>query len=427
MSEEVDTPEDWDYTPLADVSDVTMGSSPKSEYYNEDGDGKPFFQGNATFGFRHPTVDRYCSIDKKVANSGDILLSIRAPVGETNIADQEAVIGRGLSSISSDSLDHEFLYHALADKQQYLERISVGSTFDAISSREFNYIKVPVPPVGEQERIASVLYTVDKHVEALDQRHSSLQDLKHALMQDLLTGEKRLEIEEHEEKVWTETPSKSLDQTTVEEIPEDWSSARLSNLSEGSLYGLNESAEDDGEGMVPFIRVTNLQEHRTGLHGEMKFVDEDVVGDKTLEENDILFARSGSVGQTYLVEQENTMTYGGYMIRYRLNSERVYPRYLLQFTKSQLYWDWIERVARGGVQKNISTKEYDDLLVPLPSREEQERIASVLYTVDELITRTRELRDKYEQLKRGLMQDLLSGEVRTPEDLEPLPEMTDTN
>jgi type I restriction enzyme S subunit len=185
------TDEDWSEETLTQVADIVMGNSPDSKHYNEEKNGKPFLQGNNEFSYRNPSPDRWCSVDKKIAEKGDIMISIRAPVGDTNIADTNYVIGRGLASVSSEVMNHEFLYHLIGYNQPYLERISVGSTFDSISYREFNYVEVPVPPLWEQERIASILYTVDEMIARTNDLIDEYERLKRGLMQDLLSGDVR--------------------------------------------------------------------------------------------------------------------------------------------------------------------------------------------------------------------------------------------
>ena len=425
-------PEEWSVNRLEDLSHESLYGLNESGHDYQEGEPRYIRITDINESSGALKTDGAKSVDPSIVNSrtlkfGDMLFARSGSVGQSylyNPDDGDCTYGGYLIRYRLDEeriLPEYLAQYALSPNYwDWIERVARGGVQKNISAKEFNRLMLPIPPRAEQERIASVLYTVDQNVEALDHRHSDLQELKHALMQDLLTGEVRFGSGEHNSEPWTESPSKSLDETSAKGLPEDWVAARLSSITTDSLYGINESAQKEGgDGMVEYIRVTNLQKYQNGLSGEMKYVSEDKVGDKVLEEDDVVFARSGSVGQTYLIEEQSTRTYGGYMIRYRVDGSKVNPRYLLQYTKSPLYWDWIERVARGGVQKNISTKEYDGLLIPLPPRDEQERIASVLYTVDEMIARTNELRDEYEQLKRGLMQDLLSGQILTPNSLQP--------
>ena len=105
-------PASWIDSPLGDISCVEMGQSPDSRFYNDRGEGLPFFQGKAEFGALYPAVRKWCSEPKKIADAGDILLSVRAPVGPTNLAKERCCIGRGLAAIrANEPIAQEYLLH----------------------------------------------------------------------------------------------------------------------------------------------------------------------------------------------------------------------------------------------------------------------------------------------------------------------------
>jgi len=187
-----EVPEDWDIDRLDDVADVTMGSSPKSEYYNDDGEGLPFFQANNEFGYRSPTHDRWCSNPEKIAEEGDVLVTIRGTyVGQVNMATEKCCIGRGLAAVSAGEVDHEYLFHQLDQREAYVKSIASGSTFDSINSSELRSLLIQVPPRNEQEKIAQTLKLAQmKYIEERRKKQNLL-ELKRGLMQDLLTGKIR--------------------------------------------------------------------------------------------------------------------------------------------------------------------------------------------------------------------------------------------
>ena len=106
-------PEGWEKKPLGEIADITMGQSPKSIYYNEDGNGLPFHQGVTNFDIRFPSHQKYCTMQNRLAEFGDILFSVRAPVGRINIAPDKIIIGRGLAAIRSRTDQQNFLFYAL--------------------------------------------------------------------------------------------------------------------------------------------------------------------------------------------------------------------------------------------------------------------------------------------------------------------------
>ena len=149
--------------PLSIAAKIIMGQSPPSETYNKDGRGLPFFQGKADFGEMYPKVRMYCNAPKKIANEGDILISVRAPVGPTNINSQKSCIGRGLAAIRSENgSDAKYLLYFLRYYEPKLARLSKGSTFDAIGKDDLAKIPIPLPPLPEQQRIAAILDKADR-------------------------------------------------------------------------------------------------------------------------------------------------------------------------------------------------------------------------------------------------------------------------
>ena len=135
-----------------------MGQSPPSETYRTTPEGLPFFQGKADFGQDHPTTRIWCVEPRKIALPGDILISVRAPVGPTNIADVECCIGRGLAAIRSlGDTDLGFVHFFLKAFESDIAAIGTGSTFQAISGKQLRALSIPLPPLDEQRRIVAEL------------------------------------------------------------------------------------------------------------------------------------------------------------------------------------------------------------------------------------------------------------------------------
>ena len=184
-------PADWKIRSLNEVADIEMGSSPKSEYYNEDGEGLPFYQGNNEFGDRNPDTEVWCSDPVKTADKDDILISVRAPVGDLNIAPEKCCIGRGLAGITAEEINRDYLFYHLKERENFLVRISAGSTYDSINSSQLKNLKLKIPKPEEQEKIAEALQNLDDKINSNKRQKQQLQRLKKGLMQDLLTGEVR--------------------------------------------------------------------------------------------------------------------------------------------------------------------------------------------------------------------------------------------
>ena len=118
---------------LSSVAEIIMGQSPPSDTYNDQGEGLPFYQGKTDFGLKYPAPRLYCTAPQKTAEAGDILISVRAPVGPTNIAPEKSCIGRGLAAIRAKGIDAEFLFFNLRYVEPYIASLGTGSTFTAIN------------------------------------------------------------------------------------------------------------------------------------------------------------------------------------------------------------------------------------------------------------------------------------------------------
>ena len=187
---------DWREVKLSAVAQITMGSSPKSEAYNEVGEGLPLLQGNADIKNRKSIPRIYTSQITKQCHVDDILFSVRAPVGTVAISNHHACIGRGIAAITAKkNHSQEFLYQWLLSFELKWERYSQGSTFEAVNSNDIKTLNLLVPSFKEQQNIATVLTNADKEIELLEQQLADLQQEKKALMQVLLTGKVRVLVD----------------------------------------------------------------------------------------------------------------------------------------------------------------------------------------------------------------------------------------
>ncbi len=187
-------PAHWKVKHLKYVANINMGQSPPSEEYNSDQVGTPFLQGNAEFGSHHPTPKIYCPTAKKYAAPGDILLSVRAPVGAINIANQEYGIGRGLCAIhpQTNQLEHRYAKYLLEVVRPELYAVATGSTYDAVTVNEVSNITCVVPPFSEQTQIADFLdrktEQIDKLIDAERRKIELLKEYRQSLISEAVTG-----------------------------------------------------------------------------------------------------------------------------------------------------------------------------------------------------------------------------------------------
>ena len=151
---------------LEEIVDVTMGQSPKSEYYNTEKNGYPFLQGNRTFGFKYPTFDTYTTVVTKFAKAGDVIMSVRAPVGELNITPVDMCLGRGVCSLRMKNGNQSFLFYMMKYYVSHLLKKESGTVFGSVNRNDINGLEVDIPEdVEEQKRIARYLEMIDDKIE----------------------------------------------------------------------------------------------------------------------------------------------------------------------------------------------------------------------------------------------------------------------
>ena len=165
---------------LGDIAEINMGQSPKSEFYNSSGEGLPFMQGVRTFGRMCPTIDTWCTKPTKTADKGDILFSVRAPVGDLNYAPDYMCIGRGLASLKSRN--NKFLFYLLEANKDRLISSQTGSVFGSVNATILKNFKLTVPAsIDEQDKIADILGTIDEKIELNRQANETLERMGRAL------------------------------------------------------------------------------------------------------------------------------------------------------------------------------------------------------------------------------------------------------
>lgn len=398
MSEIGVIPEDWKVNRLEEVATVIMGQSPSSDSYNEDKDGLPFFQGNSEFGRIFPTVKKWCNKPLKIAKPLDILISVRAPVGAVNINVESSCIGRGLGSVrAEENMNYRYLYYSLIESEKVLNSSAQGSTFTAINSGELKNLKIKVPNLKEQEKIAEILSTVDSQIDDTEKLIEKSKELKKGLMQKLLT--KGIGHSEFKK-------------TEVGEIPVEWEVKKLKDLSTRIGDGLHGTPEYKEEGDFYFINGNNISNKRVAIFENTKTVDESqyIKHKKDLDVNTILISLNGTIGNLGFYNNEKIMLgkSAGYInlnedvnkifIYYQLESNRIQSHFIKELT--------------GTTIKNLSLNTLRETKIISPNKDEQEKIAQILLSSDNEIEAYENKKQKLEEVKKGLMQQLLTGKIR---------------
>ena len=182
-------PQGWEVKQLEEMCDVLMGQSPKSEFYNETGEGLPFHQGVTDFGQRFPTDRVYCTVQKRIAEVGDILFSVRAPVGRMNVANKKIVIGRGLSAIRSKSGEQAFILQQLKGRFQEEDTMGSGTIFNAITKSDLLSIQFLKPTKSIVANFEEAAEPISLELANLTMKNTNLRQTRDLLLPKLISGE----------------------------------------------------------------------------------------------------------------------------------------------------------------------------------------------------------------------------------------------
>ena len=401
-------PYHWEVLKLKYCDKVIMGQSPNSTDYNNNQSGFPFLQGNAEFGHMYPEPKIWCETSNKIAYKNDILLSVRAPIGAVNIANQRYGIGRGLCSIRSTKSNYKFLYYHFLIRNAELNSIGTGSTYTAISSDEVNNLMVPIPSSNEQTSIASFL----------DRKTSQIDDLiaKKKRLVELLDEEKTAIINQAVTKgLDPNCPMKDSGIPWIGEIPEHWEVKKLKYVA-NIKYGLGEPPKQKENGL-PLIRATNVERGKI-VEKDMIFVDpEDIPYDRdpVLKENDIIVVRSGAyTADSAIIPQKYEGAITGYDMVVRVLSENplflsycLLSKYILQ---NQLYL-----LKLRAAQPHLNKEELGETLIITPGKSEQDVIVEYLKNqIDRIENTNSKIKREIELLheyRTVLISEVVTGKI----------------
>jgi type I restriction enzyme S subunit len=186
-------PQGWEVKKLKDVCRLTMGQSPKSEFYNEVGDGEPFHQGVTDFGDRFPSDRLFCTAAGRIAEAGDILFSVRAPVGRMNIANKTIILGRGLSAIRYNEGSQAFLWEQLRNRFTKDDMMGNGAIFASVTKDDMQGIELVCPPLSVVEAATKHFEALHSEIATLSQQIQNLRRTRDLLLPRLLSGQINVE------------------------------------------------------------------------------------------------------------------------------------------------------------------------------------------------------------------------------------------
>ncbi|MBZ4671773.1 restriction endonuclease subunit S [Deferribacterales bacterium Es71-Z0220] len=356
-------PEGWKRVKLGEVAEIIMGQSPKSEFYNEKGDGLPFLQGNRTFGYRFPKIDMYCSKPIKIAKKSDVLFSVRAPVGDINIANQDICIGRGLAAIRANNHSITlYLYYLLKFLKNEILNFEGGTVFGSISKKDLEGIETLIPEdINEQKAIASVLSSLDDKIDLLHRQNQTLEQKAETLF-----------------RKWF-----------IEEAKEDWEEVKLGELIRiASGKGLKKE-EYSVNGFYPVL----------GANGEIGRTNKFLYDEKL-----IFTGRVGTLGNVFISEGRVWLSDNTLII---MPQEKEFFYFIYFYLKTIK----LEEMNVGSTQPLIRQSDIKNLEIFMPNKELIENFYIFSENLFNNIKQNKRQICTLENLRNTLLPNLMNGKI----------------
>ena len=392
---------------LADQAEVLMGQSPPSSSCSEDGDGLPFIQGNAEFGRRSPLPRLRCTSPARVAEAGDLLLSVRAPVGALNQATERTVIGRGLSALRFRAADQRFAWHAVSYAAPSLNRVAQGSTFVAVSRKDVECMVLPWHDEANPA-IAAVLDTVDEMIEKTEAVIAKLRQVRTGLLHDLLA----CGLDENGQLRDPVAHPEQFQDSPIGRIPKAWKIASL--VSQISFPEGQVDPRIDPYCSWTLIAPDHVESGTGTLLARVTALQQGAISGKYMcEPDDVIYSKIRPyLRKAVLATERGLCSADMYPLR---PNEGIDSRFLLAVVLSEAFTRFASAVSmRSGFPK-INRDEMAGFATGWPDSGEQKRIADMLEATDAETSECAKELAKLQQLKSGLMDDLLTGRVRVPE------------
>ena len=411
-----DLPKRWVWTTLEEISEIILGQSPPSSTYNTDGKGLPFYQGKLEFGKLYPTPRKWCTAPKKIAEKGDVFISIRAPVGPTNLCPEKSAVGRGLAAIRGlGGIQSFFILYLIRRFENEIANKGTGTTFNAITGNQLKNFEIPVPPLAEQRRIVAKLDTLftqlDAAVDSLTKAQVQLQRYRRSILKAAFEGElTRKWREGYSDELEPMPVSEIATPNSLPELPDGWAWTTLKEISEIILGQSPPSSTYNTVGAgLPFYQ--GKLEFGKLYPTPRKWC---TAPKKIAQKGDVFISIRAPVGPTNLCPEKSAVGRGLAAIR---GLHGIQPFFLLHLLRR--FENEIASRGTGTTFNAITGNQLKTFQIPLPPLPEQKQIVSelerCLSIADEVEARIASELVRAERLQQSILKQAFSGKL-VPQD-----------
>lgn len=384
-------PEGWSVRKLVEFCDIVMGQSPPSSTYNLDKEGLPFFQGRRDFGEKYPQKMIWCSEPTRIANNGNVLLSVRAPVGDVNVAVEKCCIGRGLSALSMKNGNNDFLYYLIQNNRQRLKQIfeSEGTVFGCVNKDGLRNFEVLLPDRElEQQAIAKILGDLDEKIELNHRMNKTLEAMGQTIFKEWFVD---FRFPGYEKVKF------------INGLPEGWIEGILTDICD-IVMGQSppgESFNESGEGIVFYQGNRDFG---------FRFPTQRVCctePTRMAEAGDVLISVRAPVGALNITLEKCAIGRGLAALRMKHYSNG-FIFYFLSSKKD--LWDRFN--SEGTVFGCLNKTEFQKVDLVIPSDVIMSQFDAVLKPIEGMILRNEEENRRLTEIRDSLLPKLMSGEMR---------------
>ena len=370
---------------LGDIAEVTMGQSPKSEYYNSEKQGIPFLQGNRTFGRRYPVFDTYTTLTTKMAKAGDVIMSVRAPVGDLNFTPVDMCLGRGVCSIRMKNGNQDYLFYLLKYNMPLLLNRENGSVFGSVNRNDIIGLELNiVDDPDEQKKIARYLSMIDDKIEKNDKINNNLEQQAQAYFQELF----------------------------INNANSAWVTGTISDLGVviGGSTPSKAKPEYYTESGIAWITPKDLSNNKSKFvfHGENDITELGLKNSSAavMPEGTVLFSSRAPIGYIAIAGGEVTTNQGFKSV---VPNPEIGTPFVYFFLKNNL--PIIEGMASGSTFKEISGSTMKNIPAVIPDHETLTRFNDFCAPIFAQQRILEEQNQSLSALRNNLLPKLMSGEI----------------
>ena len=382
--------EDWEQRKLSDITDVIMGQSPSSKNYTDNPNDNILVQGNADLKDGKVIPRLWTKEITKTIDKDGIILTVRAPVGDVAKTDYKVVLGRGVAGIKGNDFIYQFL-----QKLQYNRHwvsLSSGSTFESINSNDIKDLIIDIPSIEEQNKISMLLNNVNSIITLHQRKLDNLKLKKKALLQKIFpkNGERYPELR-------------------FPGFTDAWEQRKLTDIAKtfiGLVTTMTENYRDSG---TLLIRNSDIKEGQfifseKPIHLDEEFAEKNKT--RRLQIGDVVTVHTGDIGTSAVIQEKEAGAIGFATINTRTDKRILNPYFLSTYFNTEKHKCYANSVSTGDGRSNYNIKDFNKLVISIPTLDEQEKISVLINNINTIITLHQRKLDHLKLQKKALLQQL---------------------